>query len=140
MRQPTGHRKRLPRRQPAPAEVEVTPSMFPDAASRAWWLLDFLRMDLDSISVEAWRRLRRESWGFVVDGNSVIDMVNAIGVSAGLDRPDVDSGALPDLQEEIPRGTQSVQDGLWWVLNGPTRFGIARWVRVVRKGHRVGGF
>ena len=134
MRQPKHRRNRLPQGRPVSPDVVVSTPMFPDAVSRARWLFDFLRMELDSISIEAWRRLRKEAWGFVDDGESVIEPDNAIGLSNPL-QPDVDPGALRDLQEEIRRGIQRVHDGRWWVVKGPTQIGIARWGQVVRKGH-----
>ena len=140
MRQPRHGRKRLPRGRPVSPDVVVSTSVFPDAVSRARWLFDFLRMELDTIRTDAWGRLRREAWGYIDDGDFVVDIDNAIGVSGRLDQPDVDPGALRDLQNEIRRGIQAVRDGRWWVVKGPTQFGIARWGRVVRKGHRGGGF
>ncbi len=81
MRQPKHRRKRLPQGRRVSADVVVGTPLFPDAVSRARWLFDFLRMELDSISIEAWQRLRKEAWGFVDDGESVIEIDNAIGLS-----------------------------------------------------------
>ena len=140
MRQPEDPRKRLPRDGPVTPDVEVATSTYPEPDSRARWLFEFLRLDLDALDTPAWQCLRREAWDFIDDGASVVEIDNAVGMSGRLDQPDVDSGALRELQDQIRRGIQNVQDGRWWVVDGPTQVGIARWRKVARKGHRVGGF
>jgi hypothetical protein len=140
MRRPTHRRKRLPRGRSQPPDVIVSTQIFPDAESRARWLLDFLRLELDSISISTWRRLRREAWGFVDDGNSAIERDTDVGFSTDEALVLVDPGALRDLQEEVRRGIKAVRDGRWWLVKGEKEHGIARWGGSLRRGHRAGVF
>jgi hypothetical protein len=114
--------------------------MFSDALSRARWLFDFVRLDLDGLLIDAWRALRREAWEFINDGDSVIERDTHVGFSTDETAVLVDPTAIRDVQEEIRRGLQAVHDGHWWSVTAPKAYGIARWGQGVRRGLRSGVF
>src|SRR5262249_51241711 len=94
----------------------------------------------EGLSPVDWRRLNREAWEFVDDGNSLVQDDPEIGSLRDEANVSANPQALRDLQEAVRRGIRAVSDGRWGLGEGVPKDGIARWRSRVVRGCRVGGF
>jgi hypothetical protein len=124
-------------------DFQVSPARFPSREDRARWLFGFLGADLGTLSPGQLLEMRRDAWQFVVEGtHTLVAPTPGDGVEEGTSSRDrlPNVSLLKAIQEEWRAGSEKLKKGKWWVLEQPTKYGIARVGERVIRGHYEGTF